>query len=178
MYCKKLYNILQDDDHKDYNITEADIDLLDEFIRNRTTSRERLNLDPARLSRIMGIEHSKSIKLFILGCKQELFKMKMVIDCELCNSMHIINNLGEDILCEESNKIISVKDNKDSIYVYFTLLEKPEICKRVRQNDAYMIDDVMGKCRPSNTNLSDILNSGVEKRTIEDMFGEKIGWDS
>ena len=33
MYCKKLYNILQDNDHITYNITETDIEKLDEFIR-------------------------------------------------------------------------------------------------------------------------------------------------
>lgn len=32
-----------------YNITETDIEKLDEFIRNKTTSRERLNLDPAKI---------------------------------------------------------------------------------------------------------------------------------
>ena len=74
MYCKKLYNILQDNDHITYNITETDIEKLDEFIRNKTTSRERLNLDPARLSIIMKMNYEKSIKLFVLGCKQKLFK--------------------------------------------------------------------------------------------------------
>ncbi|CEQ08960.1 Uncharacterised protein [[Clostridium] sordellii] len=177
MYCKKLYNILLDDDHKDYNITELDIDKLDQFIRNKTTSRERLNLDPAKLSMEMELDYHKSIKLFILGCKQELFKMKMVIDCELCNNRHSINSINEDLLCEEFHQTIDINKNKDSIYVYFKLLEKPQICKKISQNDVYMIDDIMGKSRPSNTNLSDILNSGVKKRTLEDMFGDRIKWN-
>ena len=177
MYCKKLYNILQDNDHITYNITETDIEKLDEFIRNKTTSRERLNLDPARLSIIMKMNYEKSIKLFVLCCKQKLFKMKMYIDCEYCNSRHNIEDFYVDIICDESNKTIPINNNKDKIYVYFELLERPQICKKINANNSYMIDDIMGKCSPSNTTLSEMEKYGITFDTIGSLMDAKFGWN-
>lgn len=177
MYCKKLYNILQDNDHKEFNITKTDIEKLDDFIRNKTTSRERLNLDPAKLSIIMRMDQQKSIRLFVLGCKQELFKMKVYIDCDLCNDRHYIDDIYEDLLCEESGEIINIKNNKDKIYVYFELLEKPVICNKVKKNQSYMIDDIMGKCNPSNTSILDVENAGFSQNTISSYMKGKFGWE-
>ena len=57
---------------------------------------------------ILKMNYEKSIKLFVLGCKQKLFKMKMYIDCEYCNSRHNIEDFYVDIICDESNKTIPI----------------------------------------------------------------------
>ena len=166
MYCKKLSNILHNNDSKLYGISLKDIQKLDYFIKNKTTFKERDNINVSRFSIEMDIDLNKAIRLFMIGVDEYLFSLVMYVECDNphCDETYKIEDLYSQLECDCGKNIKIAKENVD---IYFNLLETPTECNLDNQENISVFGLIMGKPKPSKIKLSDIEkvvgNENIEK---------------
>lgn len=138
MYCDKLTSIAHQGKDDAFDINEAIIKKLDIFIKERTTTRERRNLNPYKFSLEMNVSQEISLKVFILGVKNKLFSPRFYYICE-CGDQFEVENVNTEKYCTCNRQIIPSND-KSRLYIYFKLLEEPTPCPWEEDEDIYPID--------------------------------------
>lgn len=172
MYCKKLSNILQNKDSQLYGINLKDIQKLDYFIKNKTTYRERDNINANRFSIEMDVDLNKSLRLFMLGIEEELFSLVMYVECDnpSCDETYKINDLHDYIECD-CGKIINI--SKENVDIYFNLTEEPTDCNLDSEEDISLFGLISGKSIPSKMESNKNEEVKVKLSTFEKAVGKE-----
>lgn len=161
MYCNKLMNIIKDPKSKEYNINEYIIKKLDKFLKEKTTKKEREKLNPIKFSIEMDVSEKTSIMLFVLGAKCDLFKIRMYFKC-VCGNQFEIDNLKDTLYCS-CDREITPNLQRERVFLYFTLLEKPMYCNWFNANSNYQIDYIedamLGKQQVSLADFDSIVGA-------------------
>ncbi|AQX56627.1 hypothetical protein [Priestia flexa] len=139
MYCDKLINIAQHSDSAKYNIDYEVIQKLDSFIKEKTTFRERENLNPVKFSIEMKIKQEISLMSFVLGTHCKLFKMRAYFNCSYCDEHLEIFDVNDKFECT-CGKMITPSEHRDKLFLYFKLLETPAVCSWEENTPTYQLD--------------------------------------
>lgn len=126
MYCKKLMNIVQHEESPKYNINKLVINYLDLFIKNKTTIKEKDNLNPYKFSIEENIPQETAIMTFIIGVKYKLFALRFFYNC-YCGEQFEVHDVYQEIQCTCEDNIIP-NESRDRLFLYFKLLERPAPC--------------------------------------------------
>ena len=149
MYCRKLLNIASNKDSDKYLIDKLIIYKLDEYLKHHVTLRERQNINPVKFAIEMKIEHLTAIMTFIIGSRVGLFKIRLFFECE-CGEKKELETTNEIIECE-CGITGNYESLKESIKLYFFLLEKPSACdwniEYKNDADLLVVSDLMAIVR-------------------------------
>lgn len=136
MYCKKLQNIVNRIESIRLNINNEFIYRFDKWIKENTTDRERLRLNPIKMANEMGITQELSMKFFNIGKEVNLFKVVAFYTCQCGEHFQIFSFSKTQCIngCE-----VDIMNNKDKVFIYFELLDEVEEIENTF-GDIYPID--------------------------------------
>ncbi|MBU3133404.1 metallophosphoesterase [Clostridium gasigenes] len=157
MYYKKLMDIVNSKDGISNGIDMKFIQNFDKCIKDETTERERLKLNPIKMSNEMNSSQRVIMNFFAIGAKIGLFKARAFYNCT-CNQHFEIYNL-EYIECENDCDLDKSK-KRSSIYVYFQLLFDIEECSFEDYGDYqvdYILEDDLGNFQGTLNEYDDII---------------------
>ena len=146
MYCNSLKCIFQHVDSRKYSIDMSVLKNLDFFIKNKTTTLERLRINPIKFSIEMNIPETTALMTFIIGMKCGLFRTRAYINC-YCDEQYEVENLLETIECYCGRKLIP-NEIRDKVFLFFELIETPSDCECLEIKETqldYLDGDCLGK---------------------------------
>ncbi len=125
-YCQKLASIIKEPNIDGVEVRKL-VEMLDIYIRTKTNLIMRKKLNPIAFANSNYIDESTAIKFMTICTKHELLSVRLFYNCS-CDESIEIYNLVETTQCP--NRCGNIPDqDRDNVYVYFQLLEKPELCK-------------------------------------------------
>lgn len=127
MYCKKLMNIIENQEGKQRGLSSLHVKKLHTFLLEKCTNRELKNISPLRFAMVMETSESDAINLFAIGCDENLFKVKLYYQCECCTEYIEIVSLNQYVRCENEKDHLP-ENNPENVHLYFELQEKIEHC--------------------------------------------------
>lgn len=175
MYCDKLISTVQQPNSEKYEIDKTTIQKLDEFIKYKTTIKERGRLNPYRFSIEMKVLQETSFMLFINASKCRLFEPRFYYNC-YCEEQIELNDIENEAECTCGKKVIP-QNEKDNVYIYFRLIEKPAECdwsnKVFTETDNYPLDFILKEgFEKENFTLADLESMG-EEEAIHNLISKK-----
>lgn len=127
MYCEKLLKVKNNKDSSKFLIDSLIIHKLDDYLKNYITLRERRNINPVKFAIEKQIQYKTAMMLFVIGSRESLFRMRLFFECN-CGEHIELETTKDKIMCE-CGLIGEYQELKDSIKLYFELLEKPVKCE-------------------------------------------------
>ncbi|EHI97265.1 metallophosphoesterase [Clostridium sp. DL-VIII] len=169
MYCEKLKSIVKQIESIKLNINNEFIARFDKCIKDNTTERERLKLNPIKIANEMGISQELVMKFFNIGKKVELFKAIAFYSCPCGEYFEIFNFDKTECVngCEAD-----IINNKDRVFIYFELLEEVDECDldigEIYQMD-YISSDDLGNFRSSYDEYEKVIGEEDAKNLLNNV---------
>lgn len=172
MYCDKLMNIVKHSLSTKHLIGKEKVQMLDLFIKEKTTLRERATLNPIRLTIESGLDQKSALMIFVVGTRCELFQMRAFYNCK-CEEQFEIYSMSEITSCTCGRGIVP-SNNRERVFLYFNLLEKPTECEMLYEEEAIFQTDFINENELGNGNFTMAdLDSISDKGEFDNLVSQR-----
>lgn len=174
MYYKKLKDIVSSEEAIKQNIDIKFIQKFDKCLKEETNERERLKLNPIKISNVMNVPQKLVMKFFSIGKKFNLFRARAFYLCSCGNYFEIFSL--KNIECE-NNCQIDIEKSRNRIYVVYELLDEVEECDFGDYGEYeidYISEEDLGGFNGTLNEYDELIGKEEADKLIADYEDEKV----